>query len=424
MRKISILVIAAGLSLAGAAGARAEGKRFKVLTFNVWGIVGAKARVIRAEAIGKRIAELDPDVIALEEAFEGRHRRILTKSLEDAGYPVRDFRCFKNVYGSGLYFITKWEIESAEFEPYRVIGGPADIEWIGGKGIAHIRLKTPWGPLDFFHTHAIARMTQAFDEQGKYIPGDPKQIDRLLHMHQINRFIRQRRDPRARSIIAAGDFNVSPEMLCYDFLMKVTGFENSFDLANPGENPSTFSTRNVWVPSDQEYSRIDHIMFKNYAGSSGFWLRPVESEVVMDRGFEHPRTGEKIDYSDHYGLMTRFEVVTDPALVSRYSDPGMTEAGCPCRSSCPEDYQGGAIRLTADNRDEWADFAMHVFAESYEKQDRRNKALAPLAKAVVADPDELPAVVELSGKAAKRLDRLCGIEPGPFDKLGAGGNGP
>ncbi len=402
----ALLLVAATIMAQAPASSAGERPTIKVLTFNVWGIVGAKARVKRAEAIGRRIAELDPDVIALEEAFEKRHRKALLESLARSGYRTDHSRYYKNVYGSGLLFISRFPVQEDEFQPYRVIGGWRDIEWLGGKGIAHLELKTPWGPLDFFHTHAIARMTPVFDEQGDYIPGDPKQVDRLLHMYQIDRFVRDKRGPGGRCVIAAGDFNVSPEMLEYQFLIEKTGFENSFDKVHPGGNPSTFSIENVLVKND--YSRIDHVFYKNYDGAEGFWIKPVSSRVEMDSKFEDPKNEKMINYSDHYGLMTEFEVIKEPGRIE-LSPPGLASSGCACGAGDPPGYMQANIHLTSSNLHQWRHLALAAFEGALEKEERRNKLLIPFARIAVLDDSDLPAEVPLAPGLQRKLERKYGV---------------
>ena len=377
--------------------------KIKVLTFNIWGIIGAKKRPVRMKAIGEKIAALDPDIIAIEEAFEAKHRKILMKSLKDSGYKFEDYRYYKNVYGSGCLLISKYPITESYFEPYRVIGGVWDIEWLGGKGLAYLNLDTPWGPLDFFLTHAIARMSIAFDSQGNYMPGDPKQVDRLLHMYQIDHFIRTHKNPRARSIIAAGDFNVCPEMLEYQFLIKKTGLESSFEILNPGENPSTFSPVNVWV--EEEYGRIDHILFKNYNGTEGFWLRPTVSRVEMNETFTNMKSGNEINYSDHYGLWTEFEVITgSPEAPS----PVGILAQCPACMSDLSGYADGKLELDSANALAWRNTALGIFAKAYDEEDRHNKLLIPLAE-IITYSDETPRTIKFEGGTDAQIESIIGV---------------
>jgi len=163
-------------------------------------------------------------------------------------------------------------------------------------------------------------------------------------MYQIDQIIHSSRNTQAKSIIAAGDWNVSPEMLEFHVLLKLTGFENSFDVLHPGENPSTFAKTDTWVTDD--FSRIDHIFYKNFPGDQGFWVKPVESRLVMTEKVKDP-AGKEVNLSDHYGLLTVFEVFPE-------AKPS------PARTAAPE-----AIK------------------RAYEKKDRKSKEIIPEAEELV-----------------------------------------
>lgn len=395
------------------------GPVIKVLTFNTWEIVSAKMRNERAAAIGKRIAELDPDIIAIQEMFEAKHRDIFLQSLADHGYRPAANKYFLRLYGSGILFLSKFPVLSVTFEPYRVNSPWYDIERIGGKGIAHLLLDTPHGRLDFFITHALSRTPAIFDAQGNFIPGDPKQTDRILQMYQIDRFVRAHRSPRGRSVIAAGDFNVSPEMLEYQFLIALTGFESSFEILNPGQNPSTFDEKNnMWVPDD--FSRIDHILFKNYAGPDGFWLNPVRSRVEMDGKFVGP-DGKEYNYSDHYGIYTEFEVTQNPALAPP-SPEGRVRGTNACAACAEAAGAGAEIALTPENYPAWRDYALGVMGEAYWRKDRTNPLVIPMAE-LLTSPPSAAGRVELDDRAQKELKKRgcpddCGREAKAADRPG------
>jgi len=249
-------------------------------------------------------------------------------------------------------------------------------------------------------------MTRAFDAEGKYMPGDPKQVDRLLHMYQIDRFVRTHKSRFGRSIIVAGDFNVSPEMLEYQFLVKKTGFENSFDALHPGENPSTFSTENIYV--DDEYSRIDHVFFKNYEGTQGFLVRPVESRLEMVERFANPKNMKDINYADHYAVWTEFEVVADEGAVPP-SPEGVLPGTCDCEECPMEGYSDGVIELSAANFQRWEDLALAEFRESFKKQKRENRLLIPMAEIVAAHPAAEPKKIQIPEEQRTKFeDEVCG----------------
>jgi len=383
-----------------------EPGRIKVLSFNIWGIIKADQRVVRIKAIAERIAKLDPDILAIQEAFAYRHRRALKKALEKAGYPVDNWRYFRRYYGSGILFISKFPIEKTVWERYAVNGAWNDIEWLGGKGIAYFRVKTPWGPLDFFTTHAIARMTPFFDKEGNYIEGDYNEIDRHIHMYQIDRFIRRQRNENGRSIITAGDFNVAPIMPEYRLLVAMTGFENSYDVLNPGQNPSTYSIGNPYVES--ESSRIDHIFFKNYKGAKGFWLKPVVSRVEMNEKFISPKTSSKINYSDHYGMWTEFEVVTEETEIKQSPRGAGSIKPGKCDGSKLTGYSEGKITLTGENVEAWRNCALDIFYEAYKRKNRKNPLLIPMADILVKSRKGLPATIVIRHRHRAILEeKIC-----------------
>ncbi|MFO8057405.1 MAG: endonuclease/exonuclease/phosphatase family protein [bacterium] len=410
---LGLLFVAVFLISSLPSGAK-DAPSIKVMSYNIWGIIGAEERELRTYAIGRKIAELDPQVVAVQEAFEKKHRDILFQALTDKGYEFEDSRYFSYRYGSGVLLISKFPVDEVLFEPYRVNAPWQDIERLGGKGVAYARLKTPWGPLDFFLTHVIARMTPLTDSSGEYVPHDPKKNDRLIQLYQLDRFVRDQRSAFGRSVIAAGDFNVSPQMLEYKFLVYLTGLVNSFDKANPGKNPSTYSADNMYATG--EYHRIDHIFYKNYRGSRGFWLEPAKSRIVMTDGFSHPETMETIDYSDHYGVMTEFRVIKEPAA-AELSPPGVSPLPC-FEKVCLHAYDKEVIRLDQDNLERWQSFACRVFARAFREKDRENPLIPPMARVVAMDKDAMPAKVRIPADAADELmvemAGTCGGRETPF----------
>jgi endonuclease/exonuclease/phosphatase family metal-dependent hydrolase len=342
--RLAVKVLAVGFFMAGLSSRAEEAKTIRVLQYNVWGIFNSKEKSFRMPEIGKAAAALNPDIISIEEAWARQSRKQILDSLKAAGYPIGGWHYWHHPYGSGVLLITKYPIESLTFEKYRDRSPWTNMEHYAGKGLGHAVLKTPYGPLDFYLTHVLSRTPALFDAQGRVIPDDPFRKDRILEMYQIDQYLHQSRNPQGRSLIAAGDWNVSPEMLEFHVLLKLTGFENSFDTLHPGENPSTFSKKDNWVVDD--FSRIDHIFYKNFAGDQGFWVEPIESRVVMTDKAKDP-AGKEVNLSDHYGLLTVFEVVKE-AIPS------------PARTPAPE-----AIK------------------QAYEKKDRKSKEIIPAVEELV-----------------------------------------
>jgi endonuclease/exonuclease/phosphatase family metal-dependent hydrolase len=410
--KIGVLLVAAFIFSSFQTGAQGP-PSLKVMSYNIWGIIGAKERDIRTYAIGRKIAELDPDIVAIQEAFEKKHRDILFEALHDKGYELKDWRYFRYRYGSGILLLSKFPVEEVLFEPYRVNAPWKDIERLGGKGVAYARLRTPWGPLDFFLTHVIARMTPLMNESGEYVDTDPKKNDRLVQIYQLDRFVRNQRSKYGRAVIAAGDFNISPQMLEYKLLVSLTGFENSFDKVNPGEDPSTYSAQNRYATG--EYFRIDHIFYKNYQAERGFWIEPISSNIVMDDGFSHPETMEIIPYSDHYGVLTEFRVHEGPGAVGP-SPSGVTPLPC-FEKECVQAHEDGRIKLDPHNFPVWQSFAHHVFSEVLGEKDRENPLILPMARIMAMEQVTADEEIFISEEAESELQvetgRTCGSRTAP-----------
>ena len=343
-RRLLVKALVVGMALIGLKARAEAANTIRVLQYNIWGIFNSKDKSFRMDHIPQAIVALDPDVISIEEAWAGHSREQLISGLKAAGYPIGGWHYWHKPYGSGIMLISKYPIESSAFDEYRLRSPRTNIEHYAQKGLGHAVLKTPYGPLDFYLTHVLSRTPALFDAQGQVIPDDPFRKDRILEMYQIDQYVHQSRNPQGRSLIAAGDWNVSPEMLEFHVLLRLTGFENSFDTLHPGDNPSTFAKTDTWVFDD--FSRIDHIFYKNFPGDQGFWVEPIESRVVMTEKVKDP-AGKEVNLSDHYGLLTVFEVVKE-AISS------------PARTPAPEAIQ-----------------------RAYEKKDRKSQEIIPAAEELI-----------------------------------------
>ncbi len=361
------------------AGSRAEDSAptFRVLTYNTWGVFNAKARTFRMEKIPEAIAALKPDAVCLEECFRNQDLAAIKDGLTRLGYPVETVYRKKLRYGSGIVMISRYPAESIEFEPYRIEGAPYSYEREAGRGIAHARLKTPAGPVDFFCTHAMPRMNRIFDDQGNYLDGDRKQSDRLLQMVEVSQMVERMRDPKGASVIMAGDFNVSPEMLEYQLLLPAGGFRSSFSALYPNENPPSYTKAGNQFAT-VEASRIDHILFRNDPGEVGPRLEPVESRIVINELFDDPKLGRGIPLSDHFGMFTVFalrplaELPPDPAPPAE-------------KDRQPSDFylpaiESGTIEITAENRSAWQALSRAVLEDAIAKGRRRSPLVRPAAE--------------------------------------------
>ncbi|OGP56055.1 MAG: hypothetical protein A2V67_14020 [Deltaproteobacteria bacterium RBG_13_61_14] len=351
---------------------------FRVLTYNIWGIFNAKDRGLRFEQIPAAIQALNPDAVCLEECFRWHDLHTITNGLRELGYPLETVYQKELLYGSGAVILSRYPAELLEFEPFRIKGSFYSYERGAGRGVAHARLQTPAGPVDFFCTHAMPRMNLIFDEQGDYLDADPKQDDRLLQMVEIHQIVERRRDPQAAGVIVAGDFNVSPEMLEYHLLLRSGDFHSSFDELHPDQNPSTYTLEDEFATV--EASRLDHILFRNEPGALGPRLDSVESRVVMKEPVPIPKLGRSIPLSDHYGLFTVF-ALRSAAEMAPDAEPPSAQGRQAAEYYLPA-VQSGVIEIVPENRGAWEALALAVLEDAIRRGQRRSPLIRPAAEIV------------------------------------------
>jgi endonuclease/exonuclease/phosphatase family metal-dependent hydrolase len=278
-----------------------------VLTFNVYDPFFGPNREERIRALPEAVMSLEPlpDVMVFEEFFKEGHREMFVAGLRELGYPVETAHYLKKLYGTGVLVISRFPMESFEFTPFHVDGAIYDVERYAGKGVFHYILQTPHGPLELFATHPIARWKPLYDDEGAHQDRDRVTVDRLLEMERLARVIAAQAGPEARSIVLAGDLNASPDMWSYQYLIERAGLEDSYYAVHPGQYASTYSPESTMV--DTDWSRIDHVLFKNRPGNKGFWLKPISSEVVLEQLIALEGGGET-SFSDHFGVLSSFEV--------------------------------------------------------------------------------------------------------------------
>lgn len=354
--------------------------RIKILTYNVFGVLVAPARKARMEKIGEEIAELNPDVIGFQEAFEARHRRALVESLERSGWGKAYEFYQKKWYGPGAWIVSRYPLLEVKMRFYPVNGTALDSDYYGKKGVAYARVKTPFGPLDFFTTHLIARYTGLYDRQGNLRENDWLKVDRLLQAEQAAWFIQNSNSGSgARSLVAVGDFNSPPALLEYKLFQELSGLNNVAD-ETPIQNCSGE------LEDCKLSERIDHIFYQNYSGPSGFYLKPVRTELV----FYHqvPTRAGKIKLSDHNGLLTEFAVLSADDPEAKISD--RTRAGISLMAQAgSENFSGLKAQLSGgDNviKDPvWKVFAVKTLDQFNQDQNREEKVVITLAKILTAD---------------------------------------
>ncbi len=402
MFAVFIFFLAAGLVFPQAP-ARGDEDRgtVSVLTYNIWGVVSAKYRDARAAEIPSAIMEIDPDVICLIEAFRPRDHKALREGLEGLGYPIRTWHHKDCGYGTGILVISRFDSEDVSYQKFKAEGEAYSYEKIACRGLLRMVLKTPEGPLEFFATHAIPRMKLIFDEEGGLIDGDPKELPRYLQMYELAVMMQARRDAASRSLIAVGDFNVSPEMREYELLMRLSGLKNSFDVLHPGENPSTYCLRTNEFATI-EGSRIDHIMYQNYDGDKGFHLKPVEARRVMTE--RHSTEKGEMHLSDHYGMYTVFEIAGPEEVTT--ARPPVFDMPVKDREFYMAGMDDDGIEFSPDDREAWDALGLSVLRHFDRKLKQPTLAVKAAAKILTAGEQGGAGRVCLDEREARSLERF------------------
>jgi len=376
-----------------------------VLTYNVFDPFFGPKRGERINELADAIMSLAPvpDVMVFQEFFRQKDRETLVRDLRDAGYPLETIHYHDNAgYGSGMFMLSRFELDFETYTPYPVDGDWFDPEKYSGKGILLYRLDTPYGLLKVFATHPISRFKPLYNKDGTHNDRDRRTVDRLLEMEYLSGFVQKEMSPKpvpgedwylppTRSFVLCGDMNASPDMWSYQYLRARTGAADSFAELHPASKAGTYSPENTMV-SGSDFGRIDHILYKNIRGESGFWIRPQKSEIVF-KGPVELSSGEVSHLSDHFGVMTVFEVVREREEVElgpSFWPPKSDEA------PLPSDLTEDGIRLTAKNHLAWQNWAIEVMSKANRGHNRYDAAVIPAARTVLPREITRPVFIPLT----------------------------
>jgi endonuclease/exonuclease/phosphatase family metal-dependent hydrolase len=397
---LAVFIILATFYIFPCACCGEEGQNFiSVLTYNIWGVISARHRNARIEKVPEAIMELDPDIICLIEAFRPKDHKVLRDGFDEMGYPIRTWHHHDCGYGTGILLISRFDSEEADYRNFKAQGEIYSYERLACRGLLSMVFNTPAGKLDFFATHSIPRMKLIFDDEGNLIEGDPKELYRYLQMYELARMIQEMRGHDTRSLVAAGDFNVSPEMREYRLLLRLSGLQNSFEVLHPGENPSTYCVQTNEFATI-EGSRIDHILYQNYGGSKGFYLEPLESCVVMT-GKRITRKG-MMHLSDHYGMFTVFKIA-DKGEVSE-ADPPILSLPLKDMNFYIDGLDGNVIEFYPGKQGAWDALGLNILKDYDKKFSHPAMACKAAAKILVSKDESGMVRVELDDKEAAALE--------------------
>lgn len=255
------------------------------------------------------IARLDVDVVGLQEVFYVKDRRLLIEAAAEAGLTHSHY-FHSGVIGSGLLTLARYPIIEASFLRFSLNGRPQDlvrVDYYAGKGVGRVRLKTPEGPVDFYNVHLIApylelgpdrfaahRVSQAL-EMGHYI--GEKSVD--------------------ASAIVVGDLNCYPDDPTYRTLMVAGKLGETCDVSGAAPLPPAQRSGYATIHPPDHY---DYVLSRS--GPSG-QLTTRSAHFVLG-GRPEPNPEGVLGYSDHYGVLTEFDLLAEFELAAA---PSSLKAG-------------------------------------------------------------------------------------------------
>ena len=355
----------------------------RVLSLNIWDLpLVSKHVTTRMNAIGKQLARMNLDVVALQEAWMGAHRRRVVEHAASGGLAYSHYFA-SGLRGSGLMLLSRFPIVDADFRRFRLGGRPERVweaDFYGGKGVGFARVLTPGGPLDVYDLHAVASFTAANDDENRYY--------RAADLYECARFTWQSREHPA---LCCGDFNTSPAQREYAFVPVLARMRDAYREVHGGAVGVTF-------PGGSRC--LDYVMVRDGQTQR---LRPASAEIAMT-SFE-PGPGEApIGYSDHYGVLVELNMAERQAPAAEALEDG--QAVKQVLANLLEDLRRGMHSARRRER-RWAlSGAAGLGALVLLKRVRVPAALwASLAAglALYAVPDEMRALDELAREIEQQL---------------------
>ena len=266
--------------------------RIRLATLNVWALPEPIGRDVssRIDAIGRRLASLDLDLIAFQEVWT----RDAGRRLCDAGRGAGLRHVWSGgVDAGGLLLLSRYPIDEVSFERFALQGEAErvvmNLEYLSGKGFATARVSTPAGPLLVVNTHLHARYGSA--AKHRHTPHRTVQAIQLAASFM----------GRAEPVAVLGDFNFREGEPDYQVL---TGILGMADVAMAlGNLQNTILNTNVYRRASGTDRRKDYI-FARSGGDRN--LVPHAVARSFDDRFEIG--GEPANCSDHAGLIGDFEI--------------------------------------------------------------------------------------------------------------------
>ena len=292
------------------------GQDFSVLSFNIWGIKGARYIPERLELIPQAVARLNPDLIVFQEVFESWEAGELKKAFVSQGYSPENIRHLSfSRTSTGMMILSRYPILRERLVPYFGFDPETGREKII-RAKASFLINLNGEKILFITSHIMPRIFPTWIKK-RIIQYDINQIEQILEFFQLAEFIRsEQKETNAGMVIVAGDLNADPCLLSYQLFLALAGLINAYDYLYPQKSEGTYMNSNPFAVI--ESGRIDHILFGNFS-EEGSGLIPENCQIV----FKHPYISEKgreLYLSDHYGIFVQFQKTISKPLVRALPD--------------------------------------------------------------------------------------------------------
>ncbi|MCW3126361.1 MAG: hypothetical protein JWO03_2019 [Bacteroidetes bacterium] len=264
--------------------------QISILTYNVkmlprFAVSLKHHPVKRARLIPAKLMEESPDVIVIEEGFDGLAIRLMRKGLEKmypytAGY--NNHKVFTYRKAGGVLMFSKYPLKELESIKYTQCKG---IDCAGHKGCLLVEVEHPGHKFQLLGTHMQAGgspelKTSQYQEAGA-----------LLKKHQeagVPQF-------------AAGDFNTKKQSTdLYPSLVKCMEVEDG-DISGELQNTSDHLLNDMYDYKPEKRNVIDFVFYR----SNGFKSQSVTRCV---KRFEQQWSKKHKDLSDHFAVLMTMQL--------------------------------------------------------------------------------------------------------------------
>jgi endonuclease/exonuclease/phosphatase family metal-dependent hydrolase len=276
--------------------------RVRVVTFNVLARQHASGHQ-RHQVVRRALAELRPDVVALQEVTRGAGTdQAADQALEPFGpdFEVVDHPA-PSPDGVGACLASRWPIGEVLTVELAAAPGAVGLSWAAAVAV-EVLAPAPLGPLLVVHHKPNWQLDREH----------VREQQALITARWVEGLVAERPD---RPVVLLGDLDARPDAASIRFWtgrQSLDGtsvrYEDAWEVVHPGEPGHTFTPRNPLVRGGEmpleRGRRIDYVMVRS--GSHGPLLDVADCRLVFDQPVEG------VWASDHFGVLADLTLPDHP----------------------------------------------------------------------------------------------------------------